>query len=113
MPFSVATAATRHPVDFDGTITATDSFVPFLKRAVSPTRQVLASVVLLPIIVAYKSGGVSASRTRSTIVSFGLRGRREEEVRDVGETYAIEVLPETIRPKAMERIEWHKTQCDD
>ena len=99
--------------DFDGTITATDSFVPFIRRAVSPTRQMLGWVVLLPIIVAYKAGVISASRTRATIVSFGLRGRREDEVRDIGVTYAIEVLPKTIRPKAMDRIEWHKSQGDD
>ncbi len=99
--------------DFDGTVTATDSFVPFIKRAVSPTRQVLAGVVLLPIIVAYKLGLVSASRTRSTIVSFGLRGRREEEIRAVGEAYASEVLSTTLRSKAMERIEWHRSQSDD
>jgi HAD superfamily hydrolase (TIGR01490 family) len=99
--------------DFDGTITVTDSFVPFLRRAVSRTRQVVGGVVLLPIIMGYKSGVVSASRTRAKLVSFGLRGRREKEVRQIGATYAIEVLPGTIRPKAMERIEWHKSQGDD
>ena len=99
--------------DFDGTITATDSFVPFIRRAVSPTRQVLGSIILLPLIVSYKFGLVSATRTRATIVSFGLRGRREDELRDIGATYAINVLPGTIRPKAIERIEWHKKQGDD
>lgn len=99
--------------DFDGTITATDSFVPFVQRVISRPRQMLGRVILLPIILGYKMGAISASRTRAMIVCFGLRGRKEAEVRQVGVTYAIEVLSKTLRPKALERMAWHKNQGDD
>jgi HAD superfamily hydrolase (TIGR01490 family) len=98
--------------DFDGTITFSDTFTPFLRFAIEPRRITVGRVVLAPLIVGYKLGLVSASSARERVSGFGFRGRREADVRQVGETYARDVLPGVVRPQALERINWHKAQGD-
>ncbi len=98
--------------DFDGTITFSDTFTPFLYFAVHPKRIAVGRVVLLPTIVRYKSGFMSESDARVRVAGFGFRGRREVDVRQAGATYARDVLPGVIRPMALERINWHKAQGD-
>jgi HAD superfamily hydrolase (TIGR01490 family) len=98
--------------DFDGTITFTDTFTPFLRVAIDPRRIAVGSVVLAPLIVGYKLGLISATAARTRVSRFGFRGRREADVREIGATYARDVLPRVIRPNALERIAWHKAQDD-
>lgn len=98
--------------DFDGTITFTDTFTPFLYVAVDRKRIALGGVLLIPVIVAYRLGILSASAARVRVAAFGFRGRREADVRQAGSNYARDVLPGVIRPKALERINWHKAQGD-
>ena len=98
--------------DFDGTITFKDSFFPFIRYAVNPLRFALGRVVLLPLAVGYKFRIISSSATRACLAWYGLRGRRESDVRNAGFSFAHDILPQTIRKKALERIEWHKTQGD-
>ena len=98
--------------DFDGTITFKDTFTPFLYFAVDPGRIAVGTVVLTPLIVGYRLGIVSASAARAGVAAFGFRGRREADVRQAGSNYARDVLPGVIRPKALERIHWHKAQGD-
>jgi HAD superfamily hydrolase (TIGR01490 family) len=98
--------------DFDGTITFKDSFTPFILYAVEPTRIAIGRAVLSPMIVAYKLGLVRTSLMRATVVGFGLRGRREADVRQIGRSYALEKLSAITSPRALERIGWHKAQGD-
>jgi HAD superfamily phosphoserine phosphatase-like hydrolase len=98
--------------DFDGTITFKDSFKPFLLYAAGRTRRVVGTLLFLPLIVAYRFGMVSASKTRATIAGFAFRGRLLAQVQELGSTYARDVLPTTVRPRALERIEWHKARGD-
>lgn len=98
--------------DFDGTITFGDTFTPFLRYAVAPRRIAAGWMVLAPLIVRYKLGIVPATTARERVATFGFRGRREEELRQVGAAYARDVLPGVVRPNARERIDWHKAQGD-
>ena len=98
--------------DFDGTITSKDSFLPFLRSVVSPWRARIGTVLLLPVIIGYKLGLVSASATRSAIAAFALRRKKDSDIRAAGSDFARDVLPGTIRRKALERIIWHKDQGD-
>jgi HAD superfamily hydrolase (TIGR01490 family) len=98
--------------DFDGTVTFKDSFVPFLYYGVDPARFALGRLVLLPVVVSYKLRILSSSATRARLAAFGFRGRREDEIREVGSKFAQDVLPEMVRKKALDRIQWHKAQGD-
>ena len=98
--------------DFDGTVTTSDTFTPFIRYAVDSKRMIVGRIVLAPLIIAHKFGLIHASPLRSWIVRIGFYGTRESEVRNLGLKYSRERLPELIRPKALERIRWHKERGD-
>lgn len=98
--------------DFDGTITVTDSFAPFVSSTTERRRAQVGYALLLPIFVGYKLGVISASSTRARICAVAFRGRREADIREAGSRYARDVLPTTLRKKALDRIAWHKAQGD-
>lgn len=98
--------------DFDGTITNADTFMPFIRAAAAPWRLKLGNVVLLPLIVGHKLGVVSPSRARMIAVKFAFCGSNAEAVEQAGRSHARQYLPKVIRPKALERIHWHKKRGD-
>jgi HAD superfamily hydrolase (TIGR01490 family) len=99
--------------DFDGTITSSDTFAPFIVYAGEPARIAIGRVVLAPLIVAYKLRMLSATRMRRSAAHFVFRGRREAEVREAGREYSRTRLAEVLRPHALERIRWHQAQGDE
>ena len=70
--------------DFDGTITRSDTFSGFVRFAVRPGRKAVGSVVLAPIVLAYRVNLISASQTRRAVVRVGFQGERTESVRELG-----------------------------
>jgi HAD superfamily hydrolase (TIGR01490 family) len=99
--------------DFDGTVTRSDTWTPFMRLAVRPTRMLLAQVLLGPVVVGYRVGMVSASRGRQAAARVGFQGEDAAAVRRIGVRYATGVLPGTIRQSALDRIEWHRRQGDE
>jgi phosphatidylglycerophosphatase C len=99
--------------DFDGTITTSDTFAPFLFYAAEPARIIIGRLVLSPLIVGYKLGLVSASRMRRSAARFVFRGRREGDVREAGLEYSRSRIASMVRPHALERIRWHQAQGDE
>jgi phosphatidylglycerophosphatase C len=60
--------------DFDGTITSSDSWTPFMRMAVRPARIRMAMVALSPVVVGYRLGMISASRCRQVAARLGFSG---------------------------------------
>ncbi|GLQ52445.1 HAD-IB family phosphatase [Dyella flava] len=60
----------------------------------------------------YKLGLVSGNTIRASVVSFGLRGMFADHAKEMGRRFSEEVLPDVLRPMAMERIQWHLAQGD-
>ncbi|HEY0505588.1 MAG TPA: HAD family hydrolase [Lysobacter sp.] len=98
--------------DFDGTLTDRELFPDFMHMAVEPRRLAVGRVVLAPLVIGYKLGVVSGSTTRARIVDFAFRGRAEQALHDAGERFARDVVPASLRPEAMARIDWHRAQGD-
>jgi phosphatidylglycerophosphatase C len=98
--------------DFDGTITSSDSWTPFMRFAVSPIRLAVGHAVLLPVIVAYRCGALSASRGRTIAALVAFRGAQATDICRRGVEYAEATLPLDLQPRALERIEWHRSQGD-
>ena len=98
--------------DFDGTITAGDTFIPFLRYSARPGKLVLGAVALSPLFVGYKLGVVSGAAGRPIASRFAFRGEPATLIRDCGKTYARAVLPHVIRSEALLRLRWHKQQGD-
>lgn len=99
--------------DFDGTLTASDAWTPFMRFAVHPTRLLAGQILLIPVVVGYQLGLVSASRGRQVAARVGFRGQEAAAVRQLGAEYAITVLSGTVRQSALERVEWHRARGDE
>jgi phosphatidylglycerophosphatase C len=98
--------------DFDGTITRTDTWTPFLRFSATPRRIVAASIVLSPLIVGYKLGVVPGRKGRPIAARVAFLGKNADAARALGRKYAAEVLPDVVRTRALDRIAWHKRQGD-
>ncbi len=98
--------------DFDGTITVREMFPAFMQLAVAPRRLAAGKVLLAPLIVGYKLGFVSGTVVRAAIVKFGFAGVPLAVLDAHGSTFAQSALPPVLRPQALERIHWHKSQGD-
>jgi HAD superfamily hydrolase (TIGR01490 family) len=97
--------------DFDGTITHTDTFRPFIELAVGRRRRVLGGLMLAPVVAAYGLGYVPATRMRALAAFCGFRGRREDELDALGARYAS-TFESLVRTEALERIRWHRAAGD-
>jgi phosphatidylglycerophosphatase C len=98
--------------DFDGTITFIDTWTPFLRFAATPARMLVGRALLAPVVVGHRLGIVSSSRARAAAARVRFQGEPSAGVRQLGAEYATEVLPGMMRPVALDRIEWHKSQGD-
>ncbi len=98
--------------DFDGTITKRETMPGFMLAAVRPRRLAFGKVLLLPLVLGYKLGIVSGSVVRAGICLFGFWRIPAAELERRGLAFAQQVLPNTLRPEAMERIAWHKARGD-
>jgi HAD superfamily hydrolase (TIGR01490 family) len=98
--------------DFDGTVTRSDTWTPFMRFAVRPARMWAARALLGPVVVGYRLGMVSASQGRQMAARVGFQGESVAGVRELGVEYATAVLPGAVRQPALERIDWHKLQGD-
>jgi len=98
--------------DFDGTITWTDTWTPFMQLAVRPARIAAGRVLLSPIVIGYKLGMISASRGRQAAARVGFQGEDAARVRRLGVEYARTTLPAQVRQPALDRIAWHRSRGD-
>jgi len=98
--------------DFDGTITTREMFPDFMRFAVAPRRLAVGKIVLAPLIAGYRLGMVHGNTVRARIVHFGFRGVAEATLRHAGAAFCRDVLPDAVRPLALERIRWHQAQGD-
>lgn len=98
--------------DFDGTITTTDTWTPFMRLAVRPVRILAGQVCLSPIVIGYRLGMVSASTGRLMAARIGFQGEDAAKMHRLGAQYAAGVLPGKVRPSALERIAWHRSRGD-
>ena len=98
--------------DFDGTITTRETFPDFIKLAVKPRRLAIGKLLFAPLVAGYRLGLVPATLVRASIVRFAFGGVAEEGISSAGEAFARDVLPQLLRPEAMQRIQWHKARGD-
>jgi HAD superfamily hydrolase (TIGR01490 family) len=98
--------------DFDGTITVKGTYPGFVRFAVRPRRKVIGGIILSPLIVGYRGRLVSDRAIRKAMSRISFWGEEPAHLRRLGQRYAEEVLPNLMRPVALERIAWHKDRGD-
>lgn len=99
--------------DFDGTITTHDSYIEFLQTAVSKGRLAFGMLCLLPIMIGYGIGLVSAQQTKEKMIGHFFKGMAEEKFADLATRFALGKMLSMVKPSALERIKWHKEQGHD
>ncbi len=98
--------------DFDGTITTQDAYTRFVFYSASKPRIVLGFMLIWPVILFYKLGLLSASKTRPILSKVAYWRRDVADIERLAEQYCDEFLSKVVRQKALERIEWHKGRGD-
>lgn len=98
--------------DFDGTLTDSESYGPFLRMALPPERLRAGRWRVAPWVVGYRIGMVSGVRVRARVAEVGLRGASAAEYREAGARFAREWIPAHLRPEAMARLDWHRDRGD-
>lgn len=98
--------------DFDGTITFTDSYTPFIFQTIPKSRLKMGKLYLTPYILGYKLKLIRGSVLRSKIFKLGFAGLNAAELKQKGLEYSQTYLPQIIRPHALDKIQWHLAQGD-
>lgn len=93
--------------DFDGTITTSDSFLHFLLREHGVLELSRFVPWALPKVVGWGLGLVEARVAKEALTAGLYRGRAVEAVEAMGEHFACVHLPALLRPRALQRLDWH------
>jgi HAD superfamily hydrolase (TIGR01490 family) len=90
--------------DFDGTITTKDTLLEIIKYQKGTFRYYLGMLLNLPYIIAWKAGIIPNYAAKQKVVSFFFRNMNVEEFQRRCDAFATDVLPELLRPKALQEI---------
>lgn len=96
--------------DFDGTVTTRDSFLDFIRFAVGGPRFIGGFLCLAPMLVLYKTGVIPNYRAKEMVIEHFFKGWEVDRCRRVAQEYSTKQLPAIIRPKALDKIQWHRRQ---
>jgi phosphatidylglycerophosphatase C len=96
--------------DFDGTISTRDTFFPFLLYAFGRPA-VYAALARGLLELAQRDGTLDMrDRLKASLVRRLFGAAPREQLEAAAEAYARQVLASAMRPKALERIRWHREQ---
>jgi len=96
--------------DFDGTITREDSLIKFIRFVVGDAKFIAGMIFLSPMLTAYKLGLIPNYKAKQMMLSYFFKGMSEAKFQEVANTYSLNHIDTILRPKAMEKIQWHQSQ---
>jgi len=96
--------------DFDGTITTDDSLIKFIRFAVGDTKTLFGMILLSPMLILYKLKLITNYKAKEIMLSYFFKGINEKEFKKVAKEYSLNHIDKIVRPKAMKKIKWHKSQ---
>jgi len=98
--------------DFDGTITTDDSLIKFIRFVMGDAKFIWGMVLLSPMLTAYKFKFIPNYKAKQYMLSNFFKGMSEEKFIQEANEYSLKHIDTILRPKAMEKIAWHKKQGD-
>lgn len=96
--------------DFDGTISTKDSFIDFVTFSKGKLQMLKGVLRYFWTLIGYKFGLVSGHSTKEILLTYYYKGYSEKDFQELGRQYVTTKIKSIIRPKALERILWHKAQ---
>jgi len=94
--------------DFDGTITTRDTLLEFVRHSKGSFRFYLGFLLTSPWMVAYKLKIISNQKAKEKFLGFFFRNYPSAAFHELCTSFAKEVIPRLIRPKALAEI--HRLQ---
>jgi phosphatidylglycerophosphatase C len=94
--------------DFDGTITKKDSLIQFIRFGMDDAKFIWGMAVLFPMLIAYKLKFIQNYKAKQYMVAHFFNGMSEQRFNQVANEYSLNHIQSILRPKAMEKIAWHK-----
>lgn len=98
--------------DFDGTITYGDSFARFILTSVGHEKFIGGIIKHFPWLLGYELNIFPNSSVKRRIFSHFFRGWTRDRMNSAALSFTHNSLSEILRPKALERISWHKRRGD-
>lgn len=98
--------------DFDGTITTDDSLLKFIRFVVGDMKFLVGLTVLSPMLILYKLKLIPNYRAKQIMLSYFFKGMHAEHFLKIANEYSLSHIQKILRPKAMERIQWHHDNGD-
>jgi HAD superfamily hydrolase (TIGR01490 family) len=96
--------------DFDGTITTVDSLEDFIKYAIGKKAYYLGLLAISPMLMAYVLKLMPNYIIKEKLFTHFFKGWDADYVHKLSDQYSLEQIDKITRPKAMEKIRWHKQQ---
>ena len=96
--------------DFDGTITTDDSLIKFVRFVVGDAKFIWGMTLLFPMLTVYKLKLLPNYKAKQYMLSYFFKVMSEEKFMQVANEYSLEHINTILRPKAMNKIAWHKEQ---
>lgn len=96
--------------DFDGTITTNDSLIKFIQYAVGNFKTAWGMFILSPMLIKYKLKLIPNDKAKQLMLSYFFKGMDEQKFTNLAENFSLKHIDTMLRPKAMEKIAWHKNQ---
>lgn len=96
--------------DFDGTITNKDSFLEFIKFTHGSFKFWVGMWLLSPVLFLYFIKIIPNHKAKAIVLGYFFKGWTEVWLTQYGRKFADRVLPKMLRPKAIEKLNWHKEQ---
>ena len=91
--------------DFDGTITTKDTLLEFIKYSKGKPRFYLGFLLSSPWIMAYKLKIISNQKAKEQVLRFFFRSAPVGTFQQSCDSFAADVLPDLLRPKALHEID--------
>lgn len=96
--------------DFDGTLTKSDSLLPFLRFSKGNFGLAASAMSALPMLLAYLLRVVSNEVGKERLLSACYRGLGSEAFGTLAQRFAGEKIQPLLRPEGLERLAWHRAQ---
>lgn len=96
--------------DFDGTLTKSDTLIPFLKYSFGAKTTALKLLALLPRLSLFVIGKLTRQEAKELILTQFLKGRPLVQVDALGKSFAEGPLIHLVKPEGLSRLQWHKNQ---
>jgi phosphatidylglycerophosphatase C len=98
--------------DFDGTITTKDTFALFLRYYAGFWSWLKNITTLLPVFISYKLGRIDRHAVKIAVIRKFFSGEKVSDIEKRAQTFAKDIIPGLIRPKALEHFREKMMEAD-